>query len=113
MKNLLKKLLQKKLEIPEPSRYPNSQNIVEWMDEKIAYHAYKFPDNMDSLFNPSSGDYIPLLIAVGASTEEFKKHIQHYRDVKSQYPEAVIKGKEGFLEYSYFRSGDPLDYPAQ
>lgn len=111
MKNLFKKLLQKKIEIPAPDRYPSFNNIVEWMDQTVAYHEYAFPDKMDSLFNPSSGNYIPLLIAVGTSSERFKTHMDYYREIKAKYPEAVQKAKEGFLEYSYYKAGDPLDYP--
>lgn len=111
MRNLFNKILQKKLEIPEPSKYPDFNNIVEWINEKVVYHEHKFPDHMDSLFNPSSGNYLPLLISVGTSSENFKKNIETYRELKSKYPEATKKAKAGFLEYSYYRSGDPLDYP--
>lgn len=111
MKNLFNKLLNKKLEIPKPSNYPDFNNIVEWMDQKVAYHEYKYPDKMDSLFNPSSGDYLPKLIHVGTSSEKFKQHIDYYREIKAKYPEAVAKAKKEFLEYSYYREGDPLDYP--
>ena len=51
----IKQVFTKKIEIPEPSRYPSFNNIVDWMDKKVAYHEYKYSDNMDSLFNPSSG----------------------------------------------------------
>lgn len=111
MKNLLNKLLNKKLEIPPPSRYPEFNNIVEWMDQKVAYYEYKYPDKMDSLFNPSSGDYLPLLISVGTNNERFKQHLYYYREIKSKYPEACEKAKKGFLEYSYYPEGDSLDYP--
>lgn len=111
MKNLFNKLLNKKLEVPEPSRYPDFNNIVEWMDQKVAYHEYKYPDKMDSLFNPSCGDYLPLLISVGTSNDRFRKNLDYYREIKNKYPEAVAKAKAEFLEYSYYPEGDPLDYP--
>lgn len=113
MKSLLNKFLNKKLEVPEPARYPDFNNIVEWMEQKVAYHEYKYPDKMDSLFNPSSGDYLPLLISVGTSNERFKKNIEYYRKIKSKYPEVCEKAKAGFLTYSYYREGDPLDYPKE
>lgn len=111
MRNFLNKLLQPKIEIPPPERYPNFNNIVEWMDSKVAYYEYKYPDSMDNLFNPSSGDYLPLGIIVGASEKQFKENIAYYRELKSKYPEAVAKAKSEFLTYSYYRGGAPEDYP--
>lgn len=113
MKNLFNKLLNRKqeIEIPTPEKWPNFNNIVEWMDHKVSYYEQKYPNEMDRLFNPSSGDYIPQLVHVGTSNERFKENIAHYRAIKEKYPEAVLKAKAEFLHYAYYRDGDPLDYP--
>ena len=113
MKSFFDKLLKPKIEVPEPSRYPEFNNITEWMDSKVAYYEYKYPDKMDNLFCPSSGDYLPLSIIVGTSEKRFQENIGHYRELKKRYPEAVEKAKAGFLEYAYYRGGAPEDYPPQ
>lgn len=100
-----------KIEVPEPSRFPKFGKTKEWMDEKIAYYQFKYPEQMDNLFNPSSGDYIPINIFSGLGHTELQKSLPYYRELKKQYPEAVKKAKENFLPYAYYREGDPEDYP--
>lgn len=115
MKNLFNKLKSKlipeQIDIPKPDKWPSFHNIDEWMEQKVEYYSKKHPDSLDKLFNPSWGDYIPLLVHVGTSSERFKEHIEHYRELKSRYPEAVEKAKKDFQYHSYYREGDPQDYP--
>lgn len=111
MKSFFDKLLKPKIEVPVPDRYPGFDNITQWMDSKVAYYEYKYPDSMDRLFDPSSGDYLPLGVIAGTSSKRFKENIEHYRELKKRYPEAVEKAKTQFLHYAYYRDGAPEDYP--
>lgn len=113
MKNFLNKLLKPKIEVPVPERFPSFNNIRQWMDEKIAYYEKVMPEDMANLFNPSSGDYIPLGVIVGTSEIRLKEHIEYYRSIKKHFPEAVEKSKQEYLSYSYYRFGDPEDYPQE
>lgn len=113
MKSFFDKLLKPKIEVPEPSRYPNFNNITEWMDNKVAYYEHKYPDSMERLFDPSSGDYLPLGVIVGTSEIKFKENIEYYREIKKRYPEAVEKVKTTFVEHTYYRGGAPEDYPSK
>lgn len=104
-------LFKKTIQLPAPIQYPND-NIPDWMEKKIAYFIQEYPiDALSDLFNPSCGDYIPKMIAVGSSTMEFEKNKELYRDIKKRYPEAVALAKEGFRTWSYYPYGDKEDYP--
>lgn len=113
MKNLFNKLKTKFIPdpIPVPDRWPNFNNIDEWMEEQVDYYSKVYPNNMDRLFDPSSGDYMAKNVSVGTSHKSLMEHIEHYREIKSRYPEAVEKARKNFLYYSYYREGDPEDYP--
>jgi hypothetical protein len=114
MKNFFKNMLSsKQIEplLPAPERFPSFNNVTEWMDQKVAYYAQQHPEKMDNLFNPSSGDYIPRTITAGTSERYFKDNIEHYRDIKKQYPEAVENAKKNYLHYMKSTVGAKEDYP--
>lgn len=111
MKNMLNKFLKPKLEIPVPAQYPDFDNVVEWMDAKVEYYAKKNPNGMHVLFDPSRADYLPLTITSATSNEIFRENIEHYRQIKAKYPEAVALAKKNYTKMSYFPGGDREDYP--
>jgi len=105
-------LFKKAITIPEPDKYPNFNNVEEWMNKKVEYFAATNPNEMYKLFCPSCGDYLPALIVVGTSEKTLKTFLEQYREIKKRYPEMVKLAKANFNEYAYYRVGDPTDFPA-
>jgi hypothetical protein len=92
-------------------RFPSSDKANDWMSKKVAYWAKNKPNELHNLFDPSSGDYMPLDVHVGSSWK--KEHLDHYRNIKKQYPDAVKKAKDSTQKYSsygYSSVGDRADF---
>jgi len=92
-------------------RFPDSGEANDWMSQKVSYYEKYKPDALYRLFDPSTGDYLPLDVHVGSSWK--KEHQEHYRELKKKYPEAVKKARESFNKNSMIsRSvvGDPEDF---
>ena len=93
-----------------PPKFPEFNNVPEWMEDTVAYWAAERPEKMWMLFCPSSGDYLPLTIAAGTGERLFKENIQLYRNIKSRYPDAVATAKKNYTEYSRSLVGDNDDF---
>lgn len=91
-------------------RFPSSNNIEEWMLQKVAHFEKNYPEKMYMLFCPSFGDYLPANVVVGVSLDAMKKHLDLYRNIKNKYPDAVEKARKNYCSHSKFIYGDPLDY---
>jgi len=100
----------KKEECEKIPRFPSSNNIEEWIFQKVSYFERKCPEKMYMLFCPSFGDYLPANIVVGVSVDAMKKNLEFYRNIKKKYPDAVEKARENYCSHSKFIYGDPLDY---
>lgn len=114
MKNFLNKLLAPKvieIVLTPPAKFPNWENVPQWMTDTVDYWAKAQPQHMHMLFNPSSGDYIPLKIVCGTGKTLFRQNLELYRELKDKYHEAVAEAKKNFLDYSYSWVGDERDFP--
>lgn len=92
-------------------RYPNAEEAAYWMYERVRYFTKYYPDNAHKLFDPSSGDYIPLAVHVGSCWNQDRQTT--YRGLKAGYPELVIEAKKSFKQfgqYSQSRVGDLEDF---
>ena len=109
-KFIAKHLLRQKEVLEPPERYPNSGNVVAWMEDMVRYYQVMCPERLFALFDPTYADYLPFTIHVGVSHEAFhKKYIQHYREIKARFPEELKKRGKDDGVYIY-RAGDPEDY---
>ena len=99
--------------LPEkPARFPERGAVEQWMHQKVAYVNHTTPDHLSDLFNPSSGDYLPLAIVAGIGPQAMNDHLEAYRALKDKFPEAVQKARSQFLDYAFYRGGPSEDYPS-
>lgn len=109
---ILKKLGQSRLgNTSEPALFPDSHTANEWMSQKVAHYAEYQPNELSRLFDPSSGDYLPISVHVGSSWKE--ENQSHYRKIKKQFPDAIKKAKEEFYKARHINQaivGDPEDF---
>lgn len=95
----------------KPALFPDSNTANEWMSQKVAHYAEHLPNDLNRLFDPSSGDYLPISFHVGSSWKE--EHQCHYREIKRQFPDAVKKAKSEFVKAKHINHaivGDPEDF---
>lgn len=104
-------LFKKNIKEPKPNQYPDFNNVKEWMVNYSEYFISIYPENASDLFNPSSGDYIPIKIVAGTSEKVFNELLSDYRNLKSQYPLLVDDAKKKFNINSYSSVGDKEDFP--
>ena len=81
------------------------------MSQKVAHYAKYLPNELSKLFDPSSGDYLPISVHVGSSWKE--EHQCHYREIKNLFPDAVKKAKEEFSKARHINQaivGDTEDF---
>lgn len=108
MFNLFKKPT---IPLAKPDRFPKRDGVQEWLDRVLEYEIQTNPNDLDKLFNPSSGEYIPMRIAIGISHGAMQESLECYREIKKNHPEAVKKAKENFQHWSHSSIGDKEDYP--
>lgn len=111
MIKFLMSLFYKAPKIPEPPRYPNRNEIEEWMIWKVKYFKAEHPDELWYLFCPSMADYLPLAIHTSFSRAVFQQHIICYNELKIQNPEAVVEALKHVVGYSIYNGGPNEDYP--
>lgn len=100
-----------KAEPQKPPRFPDRNDIDGWMTQQVEYYKQAHPDSVWRLFCPSMGDYLPQAVHAGVSREAFAQHINTYRDLKHQNPEAVKKALSQVVDYNIYRHGPSEDYP--
>ena len=88
-KNLFKKKLKPPAKFPEPNW--DDDTIVQWMRDKIVYFERKGSDP-SKLFNPTTGDYFPNLLATGISWDDRIRSL--YYQIRQAFPELVEKSKQ-------------------
>ena len=99
--------------LPEkPARFPARGQVEQWMEQKVAYVMHTTPEHLADLFNPSSGDYLPLAIVAGIGQQAMTDHLDTYRALKEKFPDAVQKARSQFLDYAFYRGGPSEDYPS-
>lgn len=115
MITFLKNLFRKKVVLPPPSRYPEQNNVHEWMEEKVRYFEVMRPELMHTLFDPTWGDYLPLTIHVATSLETFRTdHIEKYREIRDRYPQHRPDKNRTHPRnsmWTYYPAGPEEDYP--
>jgi len=92
-------------------RYPSRDEASYWMYERVRYFYNYFPDDAHKLFDPSSGEYMPLAVHIGSCWNQDHQNV--YRGVKAAYPELVEEAKRSFKlfgQYSQSRVGDLEDF---
>ena len=101
-----------KKEIPAPARFPERDNVLAWMRERVAYYRSVFGDEAWQLFSPYFASYMPISIDAGFSFNDEAQRL--YRLVKEENADLVEKAIASRPEggYSIFisRVGDPLDF---
>lgn len=108
-KFISKHLLKRKEVLEHPSRFPDANNVVAWMEDMVRYYQVMCPERMYALFDPTYGDYLPLAIHVATSRDTFhSKYLQAYRDIKNRFPEELKK--RDWAALNGYPSGDPEDY---
>jgi hypothetical protein len=95
----------------EPSRYPNRQHVDQWMTDLVEYYKSEFPKDVWRLFCPSVADYIPARVHAGLSREIMSKHLETYRELKLQNPDAVKEALKHVSGHSIYNGGPNEDYP--
>lgn len=77
-----------KAKVPPPStQWPERDNELVWMRQKIAYYSSRFPDDAWRLFSPYGGSYLPIYLGTGTSWDDRTQAL--YRQIKSEYPDLV------------------------
>jgi hypothetical protein len=80
------------------------------MRGKIAYYREHYPDRAYTLFDISSGDYLPLTVHVAGNFG--REELESYRKLKLENPDLVKQAKES-TGHRWSRSTicDPEDWP--
>lgn len=107
---ILTQLFRRRPALPELPRYPNRGQASGWMRSKVE-RALKDPKEKASrLFDPTSGDYLPVNVHVGYWFDDAA--LKAYRQLKSEYPELVEASLSEPTSFSVSRIADPIDLQA-
>jgi len=96
--------------VQDPLRYPERDNIDEWMRSKVDAWKSNRPDRLWMLFCPSFADYLPLNVRSATSLETFKQHLPAYEQLKKENPDAVAEAKKHYTPHNVYPGGPHSDY---